>query len=73
MTHKQNLENRKGAQSNSASGVRGVYWHKGQRKWCAKVKHNQRNIHIGSFDTIAEAETAVVEARQRLFTHSDGR
>lgn len=73
VTQKQNIENQRGAQVNSASGVRGVYWHKGQRKWCAKVKHHQKNIHVGSFVTIEEADAAVTAKRLELFTHSDGR
>lgn len=71
VTQKQNLENQGGAQTNSRSGVRGVYWHKGQGKWAAKVKHDQRNIHVGSFDTIEEADAAVRAKRLELFTHND--
>ena len=73
VTQKQNMENRSGAQANSNSGVRGVYWHKRARKWCAKVKHHQRNIHVGSFDDITDAEQAVIAKRLELFTHSDSR
>lgn len=73
ITHKQNLENRRGAQSDSRSGVRGVYWHKGAKRWYAQVRHFQKKIHVGSFVTLAEAEAAVIAKRAELFTHSDGR
>lgn len=72
VTPKQNLENRAGAQvNNKSSGVRGVYWHKGRKKWLASVTHNKKQIHIGLFQTVKEAETAVVAKRNELFTHND--
>lgn len=70
-SHKQNLENRAGAQSNSKSGVRGVVWHKRAKKWEARITHNRKTIHAGLFPTIAEAEAAVIAKRNELFTHSD--
>lgn len=71
-TRKQNAENRAGANAGSKSGVRGVYWDKKRGKWFGQVKHNYRAYRIpGLFDTIAEAEKAVVAKRLELFTHSD--
>lgn len=68
-TCKQNQENRSGPSSaNATTGVRGVYPHRGRYR--AKVKHNRRQIHIGTFDTIAEAAAAATAARLKLFTHS---
>lgn len=60
----ENGQNRKGAHKNNHIGVRGVYWHKKDKKWRAKMKVNYKEIYIGSFDTIGEAETAVIEARK---------
>lgn len=68
-THKQNLEHRKGAQSNSKSGVRGVYPSRG--RWRAQLTHNGKHVHLGAFDTIEEAERAVIAGRAKYFTHSD--
>lgn len=70
-SHKQNLENRAGAQSNSKSGVRGVVWHRRAKKWEARITHNRKTIHAGLFNTISEAEAAVIAKRRELFTHSD--
>jgi hypothetical protein len=69
-TRKQNCENRRGADSDSISGVRGVNWHS-EGKWRAQVKHNQRNIYLGLYPTIAEAEAVVTAKRLELFTHND--
>lgn len=71
VTHKQNLENLSGAYSCNKSGVRGVTWHKASKKWPAQVTHNQKLHHLGYFDNIPEAESAVVAKRLELFTHND--
>lgn len=70
VTHKQNMENRPGAQRNNRStGVRGVYPNHG--RWMARVKHFGKQFYAGTFDTIAEAEKAAVAKRLELFSHSD--
>lgn len=70
-TRKQNSENLKGAHSNSYTAVRGVTFDTDRQQYRARVKHNYREIHVGRFDTLAEAEEAVKAARRDLFTHSD--
>jgi hypothetical protein len=71
ITHKQNQENRTGAQVNSKSGVRGVVWHEQGRKWQATVKHNKKRVYVGLFADLADAESAVIAKRNELFTHND--
>jgi HNH endonuclease/AP2 domain len=71
VTHKQNVENHFGARRNSKSGVRGVRWHEQKQRWQARVKHNGTEFHAGYFDTLAEAQSAVVAKRRELFTHND--
>lgn len=68
-TPKQNSENRSGASVASKSGVLGVRLADG--RWRADVKHNGKSIYIGRFDTIDEAETAVITKRNELFTHNE--
>jgi hypothetical protein len=67
-TNKQNLENRRGPNANSTTGVRGVRFTKG--RWYAEVKHNYRTIFVGSFATKREARRAVMAKRRELFTHA---
>lgn len=69
-TNKQNGEHRRGAQSNSKTGVRGVSPH-ASGKWIGQVHHHGQNIYVGLFDSIEAAEAAVVAKRQELFTHSE--
>lgn len=72
VTHKQNLENREGAQRNNlTSGIRGVTWQKSLKKWRAYVRHNMVDYHLGYFTDISEAEAAAVAKRLSLFTHND--
>lgn len=70
-THKQNQENLGGAKTGSISGVRGVSWASRHNKWLAKITHNQRQVYVGMFATVAEAEQAVTAKRRELFTHND--
>lgn len=73
VTAKQNQEHHHGGptKANESSGVRGVTWDKWDKKWKAQAAHNGKNYHGGMFDTIAEAEVAVIELRNRLHTHND--
>lgn len=68
-TRKQNMENLRRANINSPSGVRGV--HPEGSRWRVRVKHHYREYYGGTFDTVAEAETAAIALRNSLFTHND--
>lgn len=70
-TRKQNSENRKGAAAGSKSGVRGVTWLTGRNRWRATVGHEGKQVHVGTFRDLAEAEAAVIAKRNELFTHND--
>ena len=70
-THKQNLENQRGAHANSKSGIRGVHWNKRARKWRAVLMHFGEVHYNGMFTDIKEAEAAVLAKRLELFTHND--
>lgn len=67
VTHKQNLEHRK--VSRASSGFRGVHRH--GRRWRGCVRHNYAAHYTGSYDTPEEANVAVVDLRNELFTHND--
>lgn len=72
VTHKQNTENRAGANKNSKSGIRGIYWDKSKGKWIIQVEHNGERYR-DSFppDQLAKAKAAVVALRNKHFTHND--
>lgn len=71
VTNAQNGQNRRGAQSNSTTGVRGVSWEKRAQKFRAQVGLSGKRHHVGYFDTPEEAEAAVIAKRREMFTHDD--
>ena len=71
VTHKQNHENRKGADSDSKTGVRGVYKSPVTGRYRAVVVHNRQANRLGEFDTIAEANAVATAKRNELFTHNN--
>ena len=71
VTNTENQQNRKGANSdNKVSKVLGVSWHKSRKKWQARVQVNKKEVYLGVFDCIQEAEKAVLDARARLLPFS---
>jgi len=70
-TRKENVEHHNGPQSNSKSGVRGVFWNKQVGKWSARVGHDRRIFHVGFFDDLDAAAAAVEAKRNSLHTRND--
>ena len=56
-TNSQNQHNTKLFSSNT-SGVKGVCWHKGAKKWLARIRMNGKRVDLGLFNTIEEAKAA---------------
>ena len=67
-TYVQNGSNRRGPESISTSGIRGVSWHKNAKKWRAQIKVRGQVIHLGMFNSIASA----INARQIAGEHYHG-
>lgn len=57
------------ANKNNKLGIRGIYFCKEKKAYCARVHKNGKNVFMKRFKTIEEAESAVKEAR-RIF-HGD--
>ena len=59
---------------NNTSGVPGVTWHKQCGKWCAQASVDGKHYHIGLFEELMEAETAVRKFRaEHGFTENHGK
>ena len=67
----QNHQNRRGANSNSGTGVRGVSWDRRARKYRTRVELSGKAYSAGLYDTLEEAEAAVIAKRRELYTHDD--
>ena len=65
VSNKQNHQN-KSKPSNNTSGHPGISWYKRDSKWQAKIKHNQKSIHLGYFTTLEEA-IAARKAAEKLY------
>lgn len=66
----ENLQNRKGAQKNSKSGIRGVNWHKKYNMWEVKIRSKGEIIYLSHFSDIKEAEQAAIKARAKYMPFS---
>lgn len=67
----QNVQHRTGPTRKSKSGVRGVYWDKRQKAWCATARLHRRNYFGGYHSTLEAADRAARALRAQLFTHDD--
>jgi hypothetical protein len=54
-THAQNCQNRT-LDSKNTSGVKGVWWHKGAKKWLAVIHVNRKKISLGFHEDLALAK-----------------
>ena len=63
-THAQNLRNR-GATRASTTGVKGVFRLRSGR-YVARIKHNYKQVHLGTFDTLGKAKAAYDAAARML-------
>jgi len=65
VTRSQNKQNGP-HQKNNKSGVRGVWFHKQNKNWCASIFANGKNTYLGSFKSVEEAEAAYKAAKKIL-------
>jgi hypothetical protein len=65
-TPQQNMWN-KGRQRNSATGLKGVYRHSVTGDFCATIKVGPRRLHLGTFKTPEEANSAYEAAAREHF------
>lgn len=65
-TNQENAFNSK-TSKNSTSGVHGVSFHKGTGKWRAYINHNRKQISLGLFEDIKDAEKARIDAEVKHY------
>ena len=64
-TNAENMRNARG-HLDSASGAKGVSWHKGAAKWRAAIMADRQEHYLGLFDTVESAHAAYCDAAKRL-------
>lgn len=62
----ENQQNVVSPRADSTSGLRGVCWHKGKRKWVANINKDNQRFELGAFDCKHEAYAAYLEAKSVL-------
>lgn len=55
-----------GMLTRNTSGVKGVYFEKSTGKWGARIRFDRKQICVGMFDSIENAETAIRIKREQL-------
>lgn len=50
----------------NTSGHKGIVWHKREQKWHARIKINQKAVHLGSYESKDDAIAAYAEGAARL-------
>ena len=63
VTHKENSEN-----TTDTSEHRGVSWCRGARRWQARIQHFGKQVYLGLFNTVEEAQAVYLTAREEMFT-----
>lgn len=63
-SHRENQQNKRRANATNSTGVLGA--NRYGKKFHAQISVNNRNLHIGYFDTPEEAHEAYVQAKRRL-------
>lgn len=62
-----NQQNLRSARGDTHSGVLGVHrTDKKSKPWCASIKVDGKERHIGNFETIEDASSAYIAAKRRL-------
>lgn len=59
-------EANKDIRCDNESGFRGVSFHKSRGRWCARIKRNGRDAHLGLFNTPEEAAAAYQQAAEEI-------
>jgi hypothetical protein len=67
-TPQENQFNRK-LNKKSTSGIKGITWHKTNKRWNAVLNVNNKNIHLGSFINLNIAKQVISNARNKY--HGD--
>jgi len=73
VTNKQNSENRKTANKNSKSGIKGVCWNKTKNKWHAQIQHNGKVVSLGYYENIEGAIAARITGEGKYYTRAPDR
>ena len=64
-TRAQNQYN-KAKKANSTNSLKGVRWHKRDKRWVARIGHGGKSTHLGTYESELEAYLAYCAAAKRI-------
>lgn len=56
---------------NNSSGIRGVSWHKGRKRWVARVQSEGRTVTLGYYTSLEEAKRAREDMIHKLYSKEE--
>lgn len=65
-TQSVNMQNQRKARSNNTSGLLGVSWHRGAKKFMAEIRLGNTREYLGLHETAEAAHATYVRAKRRL-------
>ncbi len=68
VSHTENMQNIKKAFAGSKTGLLGAYPHKATGKFAAAIRMNGKQIHLGLFETSADAHAEYLRAKRTKLT-----
>lgn len=69
VSHRENMQNIKKAFAGSKTGLLGTYPHKKTGKFAAAIRMNGKQVHLGLFETAADAHIAYLNAKHMKMTN----
>lgn len=66
-TNQQNQQNKKYPNKNNKLNVKGVCWHRREKKFRAQICINSKIVHLGSFNVLGDADSAYRIAEEKYF------
>ena len=69
VTHQQNIQNRRGPNRNSSTGVRNVSYDKSKRLYVVSLMVDRRHVFCGRYKTVEQAARVAEESRRRLMPY----
>lgn len=64
-SNSQNIQNSK-LRADNSSGVKGVHWDAGHKKWRAVITADGNQVRVGRFDSVSTAKDAIERVRAEM-------
>lgn len=70
VTHTENMQNRKGPNKNSKTGIRGVCWDNRAKCWHVQVRVEGKRVYSSHFAKLEDAKNAAKNIRKKIMPAS---